>query len=102
MKQEGAQSSTALSDRGDSAAKGKPAQVVGRYRIIPVIATGAMAQSSPLQAGKEVQGALGLPGELVANWHDRAVERLGQLVSERRGLRVFPVSYTHLTLPTKA
>lgn len=63
--------------------------VVGRYRVIPLIQEGAMASSHAAIATSDVQESLGLPGNLVDDWHDRAIKRLGQLVKERRGLRVF-------------
>ena len=63
--------------------------VVGRYRVIPLIQEGAMASSHTAQAEPSVQESLGLPGTLVDDWHDKAIERLGQLVEQRRGLRVF-------------
>ena len=48
-----------------------------------------MATSQTAVANPDVQESLGLPGTLVDDWHDKAVARLGQLVKERRGLRVF-------------
>jgi Fe-S oxidoreductase len=63
--------------------------VVGRYRVIPLIQEGAMATSHTAVADPAVQESLGLPGTLVDDWHDKAIERLGQLIKERRGLRVF-------------
>lgn len=63
--------------------------VVGRYRVIPLIREGAMSGVSSAVAGSQVQESLGLPGQLVDDWHDKAIARLGQLVKQRRGLRVF-------------
>ena len=63
--------------------------VVGRYKVIPLIQMDAMADANTAKATPEVQDALGLPGSLVANWHDKAIERLGELLKERRGLQVF-------------
>ncbi|NND91106.1 MAG: (Fe-S)-binding protein [Granulosicoccus sp.] len=63
--------------------------VVGAYRVIPLIQEGASASVHSAVAGAEIQESLGLPGALVENWHDKAIERLGQLVKQRRGLRVF-------------
>ncbi len=63
--------------------------VVGRYRVIPLIEKGATAGMRPAVASKDVQEALALPGTLVADWQDKAIKRLGQLVKQRRGLRVF-------------
>ncbi|MFK7854502.1 MAG: sulfate reduction electron transfer complex DsrMKJOP subunit DsrK [Granulosicoccus sp.] len=69
----------------------KPAipSVVGRYRVIPLIEQGAMKSSRTALASPDVQASLGLPGELVDDWHKKAIDRLGQLVKQRRGLRVF-------------
>lgn len=64
-------------------------RVVGRYRVIPLIQEHTMAKARTQQAEPAVQESMGLPGALVADWHDRAIGRLGQLVQERRGLRVF-------------
>jgi len=63
--------------------------VIGRYRIIPVLQVDAMADVNTAKATPEVQDALGLPGSLVADWHDKAISRLGELLEERRGLQVF-------------
>lgn len=68
--------------------------VVGRYRVIPLIEEGATAGHRSTLARPEVQESLGLPGTLVPDWQERAVKRLGQLVKERRGLRVFLDSCT--------
>jgi len=64
-------------------------QVVGRYRVIPLIQEGAMSSSHTAVAEPDVQRHLDLPGTLVEDWHDKAVKRLGELVDSRRGLRVF-------------
>ena len=48
-----------------------------------------MAHSKPYVAKAELQENIGFPGELVDNWEERAVEKMGELVSKSRGLRVF-------------
>lgn len=48
-----------------------------------------MAQTHTANATPAVQAAAGLPESLVADWHDRAITRLGELLKERRGLQVF-------------
>lgn len=48
-----------------------------RYPIIPLIAEAATSE------------ALGYPGELVDDWHDKAITRLGELVAGNRALSVF-------------
>jgi len=56
---------------------------------IPPIACGAMADSKPFQAAPEHQKALGFPGELVDDWQEKAVAKLGELVARNRALRVY-------------
>jgi len=63
--------------------------VLGEYQQIPVVAEGTMAHSRPFLAAKEHQERLGFPGELVENWHDVAIGRLGELVGKYRSLAVF-------------
>ena len=63
--------------------------VIGRYRVIPLIEEGASADVRPHPATPEVQGALGFAEALPPDWKARAIRRLGELVAERRGLRVF-------------
>ena len=59
------------------------------YPIIPVLHAGTMAHSKPFVAKTEHQTPLGFPGELVENWQDVAVTKLGDLVSKSRALQVF-------------
>ncbi len=59
------------------------------YPIIPLLREGTMAHSSPYVAKPEIQKPLGFPGELVENWEQKAVDRLGELVSQSRALQVF-------------
>jgi Fe-S oxidoreductase len=59
------------------------------FREIPVIVEGAMAESKPYEAKPAHQESVGFPGELVDNWQDVAVKKLGELVSESRALQVF-------------
>ena len=63
--------------------------VVGRYRVIPILEAGSMSHVKSAPATPDVQQANGLPGSLVADWHDKAITRLGELLKERRGLQVF-------------
>jgi len=57
--------------------------------IIPHIKEGAMAHSKPYVAKAEFQEPLGYPGELVDNWEQVAVEKLGELKGKYRSLQVF-------------
>jgi Fe-S oxidoreductase len=59
------------------------------YPIIPLVHEGTMAHSRPFVAKPEHQASVGFPGELVENWEQKAVDKLGELVSKSRALQVF-------------
>ncbi|WP_455203298.1 sulfate reduction electron transfer complex DsrMKJOP subunit DsrK [Kaarinaea lacus] len=59
------------------------------FREIPVIVEGVMADSKPYVAKPDHQAGVGFPGELVENWQEAGVKKLGELVSKSRALQVF-------------
>ena len=59
------------------------------YRDNPAIQIGAMSHSQPFIAKAEHNEPLGFPGELVENWEQKAVEKLGDLLDKNRALRVY-------------
>ncbi|MDJ0779522.1 MAG: (Fe-S)-binding protein [Gammaproteobacteria bacterium] len=59
------------------------------YPVIPAIEIGSMAHSQPFVAKEDHQQKLGFPGELVDDWENVAVKKLGELVDKSRALRVF-------------
>lgn len=63
--------------------------VLKEYPIIPLIQEGSMAHIKPYVAKPEHQQAIGYPGELVDNWQDVAIKKMGELVEGSRALRVF-------------
>jgi len=63
--------------------------VLKEYPIIPLIQSGTMAHSKPFVAKQEFQENIGFPGELIDNWQDVAIKKMGELVSKSRALRVF-------------
>lgn len=63
--------------------------VLKEFPLIPHLRVGAMAHSKPYVAKTEMQEPLGYPGELVDNWQDVAVKKIGELVSKSRALQVF-------------
>jgi len=63
--------------------------VLKEYPVIPLIQPGAMAHSKPYVAKPDIQGKIGFPGELVENWQEVAIKKMGELVSKSRALRVF-------------
>ena len=62
---------------------------IREFREIPAIQVGAMDHSSPFIAKPEHQEPLGFPGELVDDWQDRAIDKMGDLLGKYRGLQVF-------------
>ena len=63
--------------------------VLKPYPVIPPIEIGAMAHSKPYVAKPDIQGKIGFPGELVDNWQQVAIDKMGELVDNSRALRVF-------------
>ncbi|MCP5150937.1 MAG: (Fe-S)-binding protein [Chromatiales bacterium] len=60
-----------------------------RFPEIPVLVPGAAAGHVSHRASADELVALGLPAERPADWHRRAIARLGELVDERPQLRYF-------------
>jgi len=59
------------------------------YPVIPHIHEGVMAHSKPFVAKEEFQEQLGFPGELVDNWEQVAIDKMGELTGKYRSLAVF-------------
>jgi Fe-S oxidoreductase len=59
------------------------------YPEIPPIEIGSMAHSKPYVAKEDLQKNIGFPGELVDNWEQVAIDKMGDLVNGSRALRVF-------------
>ncbi|MDE2089037.1 MAG: (Fe-S)-binding protein, partial [Gammaproteobacteria bacterium] len=59
------------------------------YPVIPPIRVGAMQHSKPFVAAPKHQQALGFPGELVDNWKEAAIDKMGELLTKYRSLPVF-------------
>ncbi len=62
---------------------------------IPALKEGATAHVKPYVADAAVQDALGYPGELVEDWHDKAIGRMGELLDKYRSLRVYLDACVH-------
>ncbi|MEQ1695670.1 MAG: sulfate reduction electron transfer complex DsrMKJOP subunit DsrK [Hyphomicrobiaceae bacterium] len=56
---------------------------------IPALACGAMAKSRPFVAKGDHQAPLGYPGELVENWQEKAIDKMGDLLTKYRSLQVY-------------
>jgi Fe-S oxidoreductase len=65
------------------------------YPVIPAVKEGAMAHVKSFIAPKPVQEFLGYPGELVENWREKAIERMGQLLKKYRSLQVYLDACVH-------
>ncbi len=59
------------------------------YPEVPPVITGTMAHSKPYIAKPEFQAPLDFPGELPEDWHDKAIDAMGDLLGKYRSLRVF-------------
>ena len=55
----------------------------------PRVKKGAMSHSQPYEAKPAHNMAAGYPGELVDDWQQKGIARLGELVKSSRGLRVY-------------
>lgn len=55
----------------------------------PHIEPGSMEHSHTFEAKPAHQESIGYPGELVDNWQEKGVQRLGELVNGSRALRTF-------------
>ncbi|MGC2856588.1 sulfate reduction electron transfer complex DsrMKJOP subunit DsrK [Novispirillum sp. DQ9] len=55
----------------------------------PALTPDAMAHSRPFVAKPEHQEPLGFPGTLVDDWHDKAIGKMGELLSKYRSLQVY-------------
>ncbi|MBU2582026.1 MAG: (Fe-S)-binding protein [Alphaproteobacteria bacterium] len=56
---------------------------------IPKLACGSMRDSKPFVAKDAHQAALGYPGELVDDWQDKAISKMGELLTKYRSLQVY-------------
>ena len=55
----------------------------------PALAPNAMAHLKTFPAAPAHNEALGFPGQLVENWQERAIEKMGELLEKYRSLRVY-------------
>ena len=56
---------------------------------LPTMCPGAMAASKPWIASPDHQTPLGFPGELVPDWKEKAIDKMGELLTKYRSLRVY-------------
>jgi len=71
------------------------APALREFPIPPKAQPGAMAGSMSFVANESVQEALGFPGKLVPDWHERAIDHLGEMLGKYRSLRVYLDACVH-------
>jgi len=59
------------------------------YPVIPILKADVMKGDGPFVAKPQMQEALGYPGELIDNWHEVAISKMGELLKKYRSLRVY-------------
>tara|TARA_Y100000389_G_scaffold10494_1_gene9746 strand:+ start:7105 stop:8604 length:1500 start_codon:yes stop_codon:yes gene_type:complete len=59
------------------------------FPVIPKLQDNATSHLSPFKSKEEFQSSLGYPGELVDNWQEKAIDKMGDLLSKYRSLRVY-------------
>ena len=59
------------------------------FPIIPKLENSATSHLSPFKSKEEFQTSLGYPGELVDDWQEKAIGKMGDLLSKYRSLRVY-------------
>ncbi|WP_173067936.1 sulfate reduction electron transfer complex DsrMKJOP subunit DsrK [Sulfurimicrobium lacus] len=62
---------------------------------VPSIKEGATAHVKSFPASAPIQEAIGFPGSLVEDWHDKAIAKMGDLLGRYRSLRVFMDACVH-------
>ncbi|MDJ0738151.1 MAG: (Fe-S)-binding protein [Gammaproteobacteria bacterium] len=62
---------------------------LNEYPEVPPVVPGTMAHSKPFIAKPEFQEPLNFPGELPDDWHDQAIDAMGDLLGKYRSLQVY-------------
>ena len=62
---------------------------VRKFPVIPKLENSATSHLSPFKSKEEFQSSLGYPGELVENWQEKAIDKMGDLLGKYRSLRVY-------------
>ena len=65
------------------------------YIDVPAIRPDATAHVKSFPANAPIQEQIGFPGQLVEDWHDKAVAKMGDLLDKYRSLRVFMDACVH-------
>ncbi len=65
------------------------------FTEVPPVQPDAMAHLKSFVAPPAVQQAIGFPGELVENWEQKAIEKMGELLGKYRSFKVFLDACVH-------
>ncbi|MCK4713563.1 MAG: hypothetical protein KAT26_11865, partial [Marinosulfonomonas sp.] len=65
------------------------AKTVGDPFKIPTLECGAMADTNSFAAAPEHNEPLGFPGELIDNWKEVAIAKIGDLAKKNRAFQVY-------------
>ncbi len=65
------------------------------FNIAPAIQPGAMEGTKSFVANDKIQEAIGFPGVIPDDWHDRAIGKMGELLGKYRSLKVYMDSCVH-------
>jgi Fe-S oxidoreductase len=65
------------------------------FPVPPAVRPDAMAASMPFVAPERINEAIGFPGKLVDDWHDKAIGKMGELLGKYRSLRVYMDACVH-------
>jgi Fe-S oxidoreductase len=61
----------------------------------PAIQPGSMAEVRSFVASDKINEALGFPGQLVEDWHDRTIAKMGDLLGKYRSFKVYMDACVH-------
>ena len=62
---------------------------------VPRVQEGSMAHIRSFPASAPIQQAIGFPGELVENWEEKAIEKMGDLLHNYRSFKVYLDACVH-------
>lgn len=63
--------------------------------VVPAVQPDAMAHMKSFQASTPIQEAVGFPGQLVENWEQKAIEKMGDLLGKYRSFKVYLDACVH-------
>lgn len=66
-----------------------------QFDVAPAIQPDSMAGVKSFVANEKIQEAIGFPGTLVEDWHDRTIAKMGDLLSKYRSFKVYMDSCVH-------